>query len=618
MRRRRAVIVLAALAASGLVPAGALGAGVEARLNAATKWPQRELVLSLPAKRALENGNVKLRENGVPIAGVKVTPESANRKRGVMLVIDSSLTMTGEPIRQAMVAARSFARRRGENTPMGIVFFSKQPRVALAPTTDPLRIRTSLAVAPGLSRGTRIYDAAAAGIEALRTAGLTSGAIVILSDGAEAIRGSSTTPEELATLAGRTNVRIFSVGLNSASFNATSLRSIADATGGRYGQAARPRDLPPLFAAIGDRLSSEYLVSYNSTSPAGAAVRVSTRIDGFPGTTIAKYDAPALPALAAPSKHASDASGLDSTRVFAIAIICFSLLAFVMYLMLRPGRRSVIDRVSDFAGDSGPEALPTLADVRREPRRKPSDRWQRYADTVELADIRLSAEGLALLTAGGTFLLATYFAVIGRPAFMVVALVVPFAVRAFVLSRVKKRRRAFEDQLPDNLQVLASALRAGYSFSAGLASMADDAPEPSRTEIRRASTDEQLGIEVSDALRAVAERMDSDELEYVGIVARMQREAGGNTAEVLDQVIETIRSRQQLRREVRTLTAQGRFGGLIISVMPIVVAVAMAIIHPGYFDPMLSSAIGVGLIFLSVLMLGSGWLVIRKVVDVEP
>jgi tight adherence protein B len=196
--------------------------------------------------------------------------------------------------------------------------------------------------------------------------------------------------------------------------------------------------------------------------------------------------------------------------------------------------------------------------------------------------------------------------------------VIPFAVRAFVLSRLTKRRRAFEDQLPDNLQVLASALRAGYSFSAGLASMADDAPEPSRTEIRRASTDEQLGVDVSDALRTVAERMDSDELEYVGIVARMQREAGGNTAEVLDQVIETVRSRQQLRREVRTLTAQGRFGGMIISIMPIVVAVAMAIIHPGYFDPMLSSALGVALIFASILMLGLGWLVIRKVVDVEP
>jgi tight adherence protein B len=98
----------------------------------------------------------------------------------------------------------------------------------------------------------------------------------------------------------------------------------------------------------------------------------------------------------------------------------------------------------------------------------------------------------------------------------------------------------------------------------------------------------------------------------------MQREAGGNTAEVLDQVIETIRARQQLVRMVRVLTAQGRMSGGVISAMPIVVVIGMALQNPGYFDPMFDSTLGVTLIVAGIVMLASGWLIIRKVVDIKP
>jgi tight adherence protein B len=98
----------------------------------------------------------------------------------------------------------------------------------------------------------------------------------------------------------------------------------------------------------------------------------------------------------------------------------------------------------------------------------------------------------------------------------------------------------------------------------------------------------------------------------------MQRETGGNTAEVLDPVITTIRARQQLKRMVRVLTTQGRMGGGIVTAVPIVLSFAMSILHPGYFDPMFQSPLGVGLLIAGVLMLTCGWLVIRKIVDVEP
>lgn len=614
---------LAAVAAAigiALTPGAAhAAAAVDLRVHEATKWPSRQLVLSLPAKRVLSKEQIAVLEDGVPVHAPKIVSEAKNRKRGVILAIDSSLTMRGEPIRQAMVAARSFARRRSANTPVGVIFFSGDSRIALRPTIDRSRIKTALAVGPALSSGTRIYDAAAAGIGALRAANLTSGAVIVLSDGAEAQRGSAITSTALASLARRSNVRIFSVGLKSRSFIATPLRTMAANTGGRYGQAARPQDLPPLFAALGERLSSEYIVSYRSTARAGATVQVQALVEGFPTATRVRYEAPALSMAGLEPRFETSASGgLDLSRVIILAASFFLIAGLVLYLVLRPKQRSVVSRVTDFAGVPG-AAAPARVSRRRRRQRQPSDRWRRYAEAVELAGVRVTPAALALWTAIGTLGFAWYLGfVVNRPPLTILAVAVPLSVRMFVVSRLNARRRDFEDQLPDNLQVLASALRAGYSFSAGIASMAEDAPEPSRSELRQASQDEQLGMDVAEALATVGKRMDSPEIEYVGIVARMQREAGGNTAEVLDQVIETIRARQQLKRLVRTLTAQGRFGGLVISASPVVVSVGMAIMNPGYFDPMFDSPVGICLLLGGIVMLTSGWLIIRKIVNVEP
>ena len=130
-------------------------------------------------------------------------------------------------------------------------------------------------------------------------------------------------------------------------------------------------------------------------------------------------------------------------------------------------------------------------------------------------------------------------------------------------------RDAFADQLPDNLEVLASALRAGHSLVGAMSVVVEEAPEPSKEEFRRIVTDEQLGIPLDETLEVTARRMDSRDMEQVAVVALLQRDAGGNMAEVLDRVIENIRARQEVLRLVRTLTAQGRLSRWILSLLPV-------------------------------------------------
>ncbi len=136
-------------------------------------------------------------------------------------------------------------------------------------------------------------------------------------------------------------------------------------------------------------------------------------------------------------------------------------------------------------------------------------------------------------------------------------------------------REEFADQLPPNLQVLASALRIGHSFVGALTVVVENAHEPSRSELQRVVADERLGVPLEDAIQRVAVRMDSRDLEQVALLAQLQRTAGGNSAEVLDTVIETLRERADIRRLVKTLTAQGRMARWILTALPIGVGLFM-------------------------------------------
>jgi len=193
----------------------------------------------------------------------------------------------------------------------------------------------------------------------------------------------------------------------------------------------------------------------------------------------------------------------------------------------------------------------------------------------------------------------------------------PLVIRALVRRRIARKRRAFADQLPDNLDVLASALRAGHSLVGALSVVVADAAEPSKSELQRVIADEQLGVPLEAALDRVVERMRSRDLEQVALVASVQSETGGNAAEVLDRVIETIRERQEVRRLIRTLTAQGRLARWIVSLLPILLMIGIAIISPSYLRPMFTHTGGLVALVLGGFMIAAGSVIIGKIVDIE-
>lgn len=190
------------------------------------------------------------------------------------------------------------------------------------------------------------------------------------------------------------------------------------------------------------------------------------------------------------------------------------------------------------------------------------------------------------------------------------ALATPIAAKVLVIVRTSRRRAKFADQIDDSLQLIAGSLRAGHGLSTAIGSIATDADAPIREELARVVNESRLGRPIPDGLALTAQRMRSKDFDWVAQAVGINAETGGNLAEVLDRVGKTIRERNQVRRQVAALSAEGRMSGMILVVLPIALFLFFAFIRPDYLDVFFNTIIGIlGLIASVLLMIvGSIWI----------
>ena len=614
------LVVVAALAAAGQARAAGIPTLTEAQ---GAQFPTRTWVLNLPAQRAVGAADLDVRENGRPVSGVRVAAGSAagSNAFGVVLAIDASNSMHGAAIEGAMAAARAFAAHRAPSQQLGLLIFNHSHEVLLPLTTDGAKIDAALSSTPALARGTRIYDAGDAAIGMLHDAGIRAGSVVILSDGADV--GSETSPNAFAAQARRSHVRVFTVGLRSASFNSSTLSSMAASAGGAYSEAGSQRDLKRIYGALGSQLARDYLITYQSLAPAGKTVNVSVDVHGVNGTAVASYAAPSLQGAL---KHTQATSSWwsSTSALLVAALVVAALLGGSLLLVVRGPQQTVTDRITAYTSDQSlltatpalPET-PSVIEALSERLLRRARWWPRFVERVDIAGAGLNAVQLAVVTVIATIIFSWAAVASGRPLAAVILLFLPVFVHVWLRVRVERTQRAFADQLAETLEIVASAMRAGHSFEGGLAVASEDAAEPMKSNLRRVVNDERLGVPLQETMGAVAIRMDCPEFEQIAMIVALQRQSGGNTAELLNRTSETLRHRADLRRLVRQLTAQGRAGGIIVSAIPICLALLMSLISPGYLSPMLDHTAGVIALVLAGAMVATGWLVINKIVDIK-
>jgi tight adherence protein B len=623
MTRRLAIPLLAAALLLPAAPAS--GAGLELTPVGKPRFPERAYVLSMPSAKELPRAAFEVTENGSVLADATVSPASdAGREFGLVLVIDASKSMVGRPIHAAVEAARALAAHRTENQPLGIVTFNSKTDVLLPLTTDEAAIERALSSPPPLRPETHVYDGARAAISMLERAKLAAGTVVVLSDGGDT--GSAIGLPGAVRRAREQGVRVFSVGLETGSFDPEALRQLAEGAGGRYTEATDSDQLTPIYEQLGTELSSEYLVQYRSLEGPGRRVDVEVSVAGH-GSATASYRSPEIEITPVPPYERNDFWGSPLALVLA-SLLAGGLLATGLFaVVLRGDRRRVRSRVAMFISERPKREIAgregnAAADRLLMPAEQALGRlrwWPGFKEELEIARITVPAVRIAVMTGMGAVAAAWLLLMITGSVIVALAVlvIVPVAVRAFLKHKLDAQRKLFVDQLADNLQVIASALRAGHSFIGALTVSVEEAPEPTKAEFERILADEQLGVPLEEGFEAVARRMDCRDLEQVRLVATLQRETGGNTAEVLERVADTVRERGELRRQISSLTAQGRMSRWIVTALPVLLILAINLINPEYTKPLFDTAAGNAMLILAAVMITAGSLAIKRIVDIK-
>lgn len=193
-----------------------------------------------------------------------------------------------------------------------------------------------------------------------------------------------------------------------------------------------------------------------------------------------------------------------------------------------------------------------------------------------------------------------------------------FAPRWFVSFRQGRRVAAFGDQLGDSLNLMVNGLRSGYSVMQAMEAVSREMPAPVSVEFARVVQEVQIGLPLDQALANLLRRIKSDDLDLVVTAINVQREVGGNLAEVLDVISFTIRERVRIKGEVRTLTAQGKYSGYVISLLPIGLALVLFCVNKPYVSRLFNSgACGWAMVICGLLMIGTGFIAIQKIVAIE-
>jgi tight adherence protein B len=244
---------------------------------------------------------------------------------------------------------------------------------------------------------------------------------------------------------------------------------------------------------------------------------------------------------------------------------------------------------------------------------------RRIPTLLTQSNVEWRSETFLFITAGlggGTALSAYLFT---RSTFLaMLAGMVGAAAPYFYLRHRRKRRfNHFEEQFPEAIDLLTRAIRAGHPLASGIRMVGEEGPHEVAEEFRRVFEEQRFGIPFEDTLLGMVDRVDTVDVRIFVIAVLIQREVGGNLAEILDNLAVTIRGRFYIRRQLRVYTAQGRMSGYVLAALPIVVGGILALIQPDYVALLFNNLLGLLMVVTAVILQILGFFWIRKIVNID-
>jgi tight adherence protein B len=609
---RAAVIAALAIALALPAAAGASGSSAIRHVNLA-KFPRVAVTAVAPAGE-----RPSLLEDG------RRADYASTRELGeadaLVLAIDNSQSMQGEPLREAKRAAGGFLSQQRNGRFTGLVVFGHEALALTRPgeaTADVGRAIASLA--PDTVPGTSLYDAIATSIARLQRMSGGTRILVLLTDGRDL--GSRASLQDAIAAAQRANVVVYAIAAGQRVDKAP-LASLATATGGALFKAADVTELGRTYDAVRRDLGRTWQISYLSRARPGDRVKLTLRSGSAQSST----------ALRIPSQGGRNGlipASIARTGAAAIAVVLLAALLLVgaATAAMRSRGSSDIHRLLEphVSASAAPEErttpstrLESLADwAERSLAELPGS--ERLERAVERSGLNLRVGHLPFLAVIGAFFLGAVCTIMGAgPRLAVLLMLIGLAAPLLTLRIAARRRtKAFDRQLPDVLAGIASTLRAGHGLRMALRAIADDGSPPASAEFKRVLGEERLGRPLDEAIKAMCGRIQSPDLDYVATAINVHSQTGGSLAALFDTLSETVRERQRHARRVRALTSMGRMSASVLVCLPFGLAALMTLIDPSYMAPLFQTAGGHILIGVCVSSMTVGGLFLKRIVNVR-
>ena len=620
-RRPAGVWAAAAMALAGvlgLAPAASAEEALTVVRTDVTAYPDVSMVVAAPPElgdQPLSTAAFKVVEGG-EVRTVTVEPLPADQLE-LALVIDTSASMAGAPLTAAKVAAQSFLAQVPAGVPVSIIAFGASPTIVSPRSANrPAQV----AAIKGLSaRGdTALYDALGLALAELPGSGARRMA-VLLTDGGDT--RSTATLNATADALVSAKVPLFAVELTTSESNPAALGRLTSVSGGRLVPASDPTALAGAFDAVARQLVRQYAVSYRSQANGSTDIDVIVEAEGVRATSRPHLELPAAPVAepAAPSPstavtaRAPSSSGVG-TWALVLGGVCFGagLLGLSLgYVHSRTPKARGLARkrtvgltdLADRAEAMGDSVLRRHGGVAR------------VSEALEVAGLDVRAgELVSGLVAVAVVALGAGWALFSPIVGLAASLTVPLLARVVLGSLASRRRKRFCDQMAETLQILAGSLRAGHGLARGIETVAHEAESPTAEEFRRLTVEIRLGRDFVEAMSALADRAGSEDFQWVVQAVEIQREVGGDLAEILDTAAGTIRDRTRIRRQVSALSAEGRMSAWVLMILPFGLAAVMAVTNPKYLSPLFQTGTGLGLLAVAGALLAVGGLWLRHIV----
>lgn len=656
MTRSRLGVLIGAVLALGIFLAPSAGAAGPVVDETPQKGANRLQISQIDATdpsavkvRFTWNGDVSslasmtVRQNGTQVQASNPEALSADGiNRAMAIVLDQSGSMvTSGALDVAISKTRQMIDDAPASAQFAIITFGSEAVIQQAMTNDKAALNHALdEIKSGPLAETAMWDGVVAGVDQLNTLPNYEHNLILVTDGTDD-SSTATAKSAQGAVAGSgqgTGATVFAMGITQEdALDQKGLETLVAAGGGRLFITSQAKSVGDAFDQVSTALGNEFTTTFAALPDSQGVNALTMTISGVTAQasfTIGGVAAGATRLAPTVASGSSAPAFFSTTGGLLLGLLLVALaIGVVAYIVIQmvTARQSALEAAlnpytegftatedSDSGTNASENALLQRALAMTESFAEKQGFLESVETKLEMAEVPLKAGEALLIWLGAIVLLTVLGFLLGGPIIAVVFLIIALlAGPGFLNFKAASRQRKFEQQLPDTLTLLAGALRAGFSLMQAVDAVSQEVQNPMGRELRRVVSETRLGRDLEAALDDTSERMGSPDFAWAVMAIRIQREVGGNLAELLLTVADTMIQRERLRREVKALTAEGRISAYVLALLPPALAVVMYLVNPEYMHPLFTDGLGQVMVVLSIIGMVVGFFWMQKVVKID-